>query len=44
MALGGMQTEVNALKAASELRGNVIDSILDNLGGESGLFSFLNDE
>ena len=41
MGLGGMQTEVNALKTAAELRGNVIDSILDNLTGESqGLLSF----
>jgi hypothetical protein len=42
MGLGGVQTEVNAYKAASELRGNVIDSILDNIGGSTGLFSFLN--
>jgi hypothetical protein len=41
MGIGGMQTEVNALKTAAELRGNVIDSILDNIGGENGLFSFL---
>lgn len=42
MGLGGIQTEVNAYKTASELRGNVIDSILDNIGGSTGLFSFLN--
>jgi hypothetical protein len=42
MGLGGVQTEVNAYKTASELRGNVIDSILDNIGGSTGLFSFLN--
>lgn len=42
MGLGGVQTEVNAYKTASELRGNVIDSILDNIGGSNGLFSFLN--
>lgn len=41
MGLGGVQTEVNAYKTASELRGNVIDSILDNIGGSNGLFSFL---
>ena len=38
MGIGGMQTEVNALKTAAELRGNVLDSILDNLTGEDGLF------
>lgn len=38
MALGGQQTQVNALKTAAELRGNVIDSILDNLIGGDGLF------
>ena len=37
MGLGGMQTEVNALKTAAELRGNVIDSILDNITGKDGL-------
>jgi hypothetical protein len=42
MGIGGVQTEVNAYKTASELRGNVIDSILDNIGGQNGLFSFLN--
>jgi hypothetical protein len=43
MGLGGMQTEVNALKTAAELRGNVLDSILDNLVGKDqgilGLFT-----
>jgi len=43
MGLGGMQTEVNALKTAAELRGNVLDSILDNLVGDKegilGLFT-----
>lgn len=37
MGLGGYQTQVNALKAASELRGNVLDSILDNLAGDDGI-------
>ena len=41
MGIGGMQTEVNALKTASELRGNIIKSILDNIGGENGLFSWI---
>ena len=36
-ALGGIQAAVNAQKAASELEGNVIDSIFDNAGG---LFDF----
>ena len=36
-ALGGIQAAVNAQKAASELEGNVIDSIFDNA---SGLFDF----
>jgi hypothetical protein len=40
LALGGQQTQVNAQKVAAELRGNVLDSILDNLGGEKGLLSF----
>lgn len=42
MGLGGLQTQVNALKAASELRGNVLDSLLDNTGGSGGLFSMFN--
>ena len=33
LALGGAQVDVNAKKASSELRGNIIDSILDNAGG-----------
>jgi hypothetical protein len=33
LGLGGAQVDVNAKKAASELRGNIIDSILDNAGG-----------
>lgn len=38
-ALGGMQTAVNAQKAASELKGNIYDSILDNAAGLfDGLF------
>jgi len=40
LALGGQQTQVNAQKVAAELRGNVLDSILDNLTGEFGLLSF----
>lgn len=36
-ALGGIQAAVNAQKAASELEGNVIDSLFDNA---SGLFDF----
>jgi len=39
MGLGGLQTAVNAQKAASELKGNIYDSILDNAGGLfEGLF------
>ena len=37
-ALGGIQAAVNAQKAASELEGNIIDSVFDNAGG---LFDFL---
>lgn len=37
MALGGSQVGVNAMKTASELEGNLYDSVLDNLG-EGGLF------
>jgi hypothetical protein len=33
LGLGGAQVDVNAQKASSELRGNIIDSILDNAGG-----------
>lgn len=33
LGLGGVQAAVNAKKASSELRGNIIDSILDNSGG-----------
>jgi hypothetical protein len=33
LGLGGVQAAVNAKKASSELRGNIIDSILDNAGG-----------
>jgi hypothetical protein len=36
-ALGGIQAAVNAQKAASELEGNIIDSVFDNAGG---LFDF----
>jgi len=39
MGLGGLQTAVNAQKAARELKGNIYDSILDNAGGLfDGLF------
>ena len=38
MGTAGYQTQINALKSASELRGNIIDSILDNAGAEGGLF------
>lgn len=39
LGLGGMQTAINAQKAASELKGNIYDSILDNAGGLfEGLF------
>jgi hypothetical protein len=39
LGLGGMQTAINAQKAASELKGNIYDSILDNAGGLfDGLF------
>jgi len=37
-ALGGIQAAVNAQKAASELEGNVIDSIFDNASGLFDLF------
>lgn len=36
MLLGGTNANVNANKVSSELMGNLYDSILDNLGGESG--------
>ncbi len=37
--LGGIQAGVNSMKAASELEGNIYDSIFDNVGGLlSGLF------
>jgi hypothetical protein len=36
MLLGGKNANVNANKVSSELMGNLYDSILDNLGGESG--------
>lgn len=38
LGLGGAQVDVNAQKASSELRGNIIDSILDNAGGFWKLF------
>ena len=38
LGLGGAQVDVNANKAASELKGNIYDSILDNAGG---MFDFL---
>ena len=37
LALGGSQVGVNAMKTASELEGNLYDSVLDNLG-DGGLF------
>ena len=37
--LGGIQAGVNSMKAASELEGNIYDSIFDNVGGLlSGIF------
>jgi hypothetical protein len=37
--LGGIQAGVNSMKAASELEGNLYDSIFDNVGGLlSGIF------
>ena len=40
--LGGIQAGVNSMKAASELEGNIYDSIFDNAGGLlGGLFDFL---
>ena len=41
MGTAGYQTQINALKSASELRGNIIDSILDNAGAEGGLLGIL---
>jgi hypothetical protein len=41
-AMGGIQAAVNAQKAASELEGNLYDSIFDNAGGLfGGLFNSL---
>jgi hypothetical protein len=37
-AMGGIQAAVNAQKAASELEGNLYDSIFDNAGGLFGSF------
>ena len=37
MLLGGTNANVNAQKVSSELMGNLYDSILDNLGGSSGV-------
>ena len=37
-AMGGIQAAVNAQKAASELEGNLYDSIFDNAGGLFGNF------
>jgi hypothetical protein len=34
--MGGIQAAVNAQKAASELEGNLYDSIFDNAGGLFG--------
>lgn len=41
MALGGRQVSVNAMKAASELEGNLYDSVLDNLSSEYGILSYI---
>ena len=41
MALGGRQVGVNAMKAASELEGNLYDSVLDNLSSEYGILSYI---
>lgn len=38
MALGGRQVGVNAMKAASELEGNLYDSVLDNAFQGNGIF------
>lgn len=38
MALGGRQVGVNAMKAASELEGNLYDSVLDNAFSGNGIF------
>ena len=38
LGLGGAQVDVNANKAASELKGNIYDSILDNAGGLFDIF------
>ena len=35
--LGGTEANINAQKVSSELMGNLYDSILDNLGGTSGV-------
>jgi len=36
LLLGGTDANINAQKVSSELTGNLYDSILDNLGGQSG--------
>jgi hypothetical protein len=41
LGLGGTQVDANAQNSAAQLKGNIYDSILDNAGGEGGLFSFL---
>lgn len=38
LGLGGAQVDVNANKAATELKGNIYDSILDNAGGLFDIF------
>jgi len=38
LGLGGAQVDVNANKAAAELKGNIYDSILDNAGGLFDIF------
>ena len=38
LGLGGAQVDVNARKAASELKGNIYDSILDNTKSIFDLF------
>ena len=35
LLLGGTNANINAQKVSSELQGNLYDSILDNLGGQS---------
>ena len=41
LALGGSQVGVNAMKTASELEGNLYDSVLDNLSSQYGILSYI---